>query len=196
MTHEQAYILLTKYLKNKNLIKHCRSCEVAMQALCKHLHPDATEEEIQTWGITGLLHDVDYEIAQEKNMLDKHGLLIFDKTLIGIEETTFPERIKHAIQAHNYEHTQVMPASDLDWGIACIDQLTGLIIAAALVRPDKQLSSVDTTTVLKRFKEKSFAKGASRESIQNCEEKLGIPLDQFITITLQAMQEIHQELGL
>ncbi len=190
MNREESYQILTKHLKNKNLIKHCRSCEVAMQALCKHFHPEADANEIELWGITGLLHDADYEMAQEQNMLDKHGLLLFEY------ETNISDRTAHAIKAHNYEHTQVMPENDLDWSIACVDQLTGLIIAAALVRPDKQLSSVDTLTVLKRFKEKSFAKGANREAIKNCEEKLGIPLDQFITITLNAMQSIQKELGL
>ncbi len=190
MNRKEAYYTLTKYIQNKNLIKHCLSCEAAMKAICRHLHPDATEEEIQTWGITGLLHDADYEIAQEQNMLDKHGLLLFEK------EKMIPEHIAHAIKAHNFENTKVLPENDMDWSIACVDQLTGLIVAAALVRPDKKLASVDTQTVLKRFKEKSFAKGASREAIKQCETELHIPLEKFVEITLQAMQKIHAELGL
>ena len=89
-----------------------------------------------------------------------------------------------------------MPESDMDWSIAAVDQLTGLIIAAALVRPDKKLASVTVENVLKRFKEKSFAKGAKRESIMLCEEQLHIPLETFVSLVLTGMQGIHEELGL
>ena len=190
MTREQAYHMLTTYIQNKNLINHCLACEVAMQALCKHFHPNASKEEVQTWGISGLLHDADYEIAQKENMLEKHGLLLFER------ETSVPEEIKHAIQAHNFENTKVLPQNDMDWSIACVDQLTGLIIASALIKPEKQLNAIDTEFVLKRFGKKDFAKGANREAIQRCETELNIPLKEFVTITLQAMQQIHEQLGL
>ncbi len=193
MTREEAYSILTKYLHNKNLLKHCLSCEVAMQAIYRMVTPKAeqTPEEEQTWGITGLMHDADYELAQTTNQLEKHGLLLFEKEPKGI-----PEDIAHAIKAHNYENTHVMPESKLDWGIACCDQLTGLIVAAALIIPDKKLASLTVESVLKRFKEKSFARGARREAILLCEEKLGIPLTEFVALTLAAMQEIHTDLGL
>ncbi len=192
MDSNEAYALLTKYLKNKNLIKHSLSCEVVMKAIYKHLHKDdfdKTQEE--TWGITGLLHDVDYELAQNTNQLDKHGLLIFSK-----EPDVIPQDIAHAIQAHAYEHTNVQPESDMDWGIACCDQLTGLIVAAALIHPDKKLSSLTTEFILNRMKSNSFAKGAKREPIKLCEKKLGIPLNEFIEMSLQAMQAISDKLEL
>lgn len=191
MSRDQAYQLLTKYLSNKNLIKHCLACEAAMKAVYQYLNKSVDNSEMEKWGITGLLHDADYQLAQEANQLEKHGLLLFEK-----EPDVVPEDIAYAIKSHNYENTHVEPQSKMDWAITCIDQLTGLITAAALVRPDKQLASVTPETILKRMKEKSFAKGARREPILLCEEKLGIPLPEFIKIVLQAMQEIHTELGL
>lgn len=198
MNREYAYQLLTKYLKNQNLIKHCISCEAGMRAVCKKLHPDADEKTINTWGITGLLHDIDYELAKEQNRLSEHGLLIFEK-----EPNVIPEAIAHAIKAHNYENTKIIPQSDMDWAIAAVDQLTGLIIASALIHPaspqggpDKKLASINTEFVIKRFNQPAFAKGANRKSIKLCEEKLNIPLPEFVTIVLVSMQEISTELGL
>src|SRR5260221_14267297 len=124
MTREQAHQILTKYLSNKNLIKHCLAAEATMRALARRFNESEDE-----WGITGLLHDADYELTA--NDPDKHGLLLFEK-----EVNTIPEPIAHAIKSHNYEHTQVMPENKIDWGITCCDQLTGLIIACALVHPD------------------------------------------------------------
>ncbi len=186
MTRDGAYQLLTKYLQNKNLLKHSLACEAGMKALADKLKFD--EEE---WGITGLLHDIDYEIAQKENKLDKHGLLIFDK-----EPDAIPEIIAHAIKAHNYKNTKVLPESKMDWAIVCCDQLTGLIVACALIHPSRKLASIDADFVLKRMKEKSFAKGANRQPILLCEEKLGIPLPEFVSIVLSSMQKIHNDLGL
>lgn len=193
MTRDEAYLLLTKYLQNKNLIKHSLSCEVTMKALYKKLIPEAEQnaEDEEKWGITGLLHDVDYEVSQNAGNVELHGTL----SLIP-ENETLPSDIRHGIQAHAYEYSKVMPESKLDWAITACDQLTGLIVAAALVTPEKKLSSVTTEKVLKRFKEKSFAKGADRNAILFCEEHLNIPLAEFVAITLTAMQTINDDLGL
>lgn len=193
MKREDAFILLKKYLKNKNLIKHSLAAESAMRALYRHLTPaneqNSTDEEM--WGITGLLHDIDYEIAQESNQLNKHGKLLFEKA-----EVQLPEAIEHAIRSHNYTMTGTDPESLMDWSITACDQLTGLITACALVRPDKKLASVTTESVLKKFGQSAFAKGADRTTIQLCESKLNIALKDFIDITLTAMQSISGELGL
>ncbi|SRR6266404_2636603 len=193
MSRDEAYQLLTKYLKNKNLIKHSLAAEVTMRAIYRHLTPkkeqNPTDEE--KWGITGLLHDIDYEVAQETNQLDKHGKLLFEN-----EEVQLPADIEHAIRAHNYTMTGTDPENLMDWSITACDQLTGLIVAAALVHPEKKLSLLTIESVLKRFKERSFAKGADRESILLCETKLGIPIKEFVEITLEAMQTIHNQLGL
>lgn len=192
MSREKAFKLLLKNLKNRNLIKHCLACEAAMRGLYKYLHTkDFDLAQIEVWGITGLLHDVDYEIAQDENKLDQHGLLIFD-----LEKNAIPEPIAHAIKAHNYTNTKVDPESDLDWSIAAVDGLTGLIVACALIHPTRKLEPLTVDFVMKRWGEKSFARGASRETIMLCEEKINIPLAKFIDITLTSMKEVHDELGL
>ena len=192
MTRDEAYIILTKYLHNQNLIKHCIAAEAVMKALYRQFYgnsPDYTYPAEEGWGITGLLHDADYEMC--KGRPEIHGILLIDK-----EGDKIPSDIAYAIKAHNYERTLVLPKSLLDWSIACCDQLTGLIVAAALIHPDKKLSSLTSDFILKRFNEKSFAKGADRKSIEKCEEKLGIPLEQFVQINLSAMQGISTALGL
>lgn len=192
MTREEAFILLKKYLTNQNLLKHSLAAEVAMKGIYDRLYKDTSEysEDIrEVWGITGLLHDADYEMA--KGQPEIHGLLLFEKE-VGV----VPPDIAHAIKAHNFEYTKVMPESPLDWGIACCDQLTGLIVAGALIHPDKKLSSITVDFIMKRFTEKSFAKGANRDAIVLCDEKLGIPLREFVLIVLTAMQSISEDLGL
>ncbi len=191
MTRDKAYHILIKYLTNKNLINHCLACEASMQEIYDHLHQETSEynpNEKEKWGVTGLLHDADYELA--KNHPEQHGLLLFEK------EQDIPEDIAYAIKAHNYEHTGFEPKNNMDWAIATVDQLTGLIVAAALIRPDKKLASLTPESVIKRFHEKSFAKGVNRQTISQCEDKLHIKLNEFITITLRAMQKIDSKLGL
>jgi len=194
MTHDEAYQLLTKHMTLKNLLKHCLACEAIMKALYNHLTPEGQQnpEDEEKWGITGLLHDIDYEVAQKENLLNKHGILLFEKG----ELNDLPEDIAYAIKAHNFHDTGVQPQSQMDWSIIVCDRLSGLIVAAALVTPEKKLSALTTESVLKRFKEKSFAKGANRESILLCEEKLNISLAEFVAINLKAMQSIASEIGL
>jgi len=193
MSRDEAYQLLTKYLKNKNLIKHSFAAEVTMRALYKHLTPKAKQnsEDEEKWGITGLLHDIDYEVAQQRNELIKHGRLLFENGKVKL-----PADIEHAIRAHNYTMTKTNPENLMDWSITACDQLTGLIVAAALVHPERKLTFLSVESILKRFKEKSFAKGADRTLIMFCESKLSIPLKEFVGITLHAMQTISGELGL
>ncbi len=198
MTRQEAYQILTKYLTNKNLIKHCLATEATMKALYKRLTPkDAYDPSVEEkWGITGLLHDADYELA--KGQPEVHGLLLFDPNLAGAKplENPIEEDIAYAIRAHNYQNTKVMPKSPMDWAITSCDQLTGLIVAAALVHPDKKLASISLEFILNKFNEKSFAKGADRGSILLCSEKLGMSLSEFIEITLKAMQSISGDLAL
>lgn len=191
LTRDEAYQILTKYVKNENLIKHCLAAEVVMKALYRNIYQGTplNPEDEEKWGITGLLHDADYEMA--KGRPEVHGILLFEK-----EPRHIPEDIAYAIKAHNYEKTLVLPKSKLDWSIACCDQLTGLIVACALVHPDKKLSSLTPDFILKKYNERSFAKGADRTSIIKCEEKLDISLNDFIALNLAAMQEISDSLGL
>jgi predicted hydrolase (HD superfamily) len=193
MTRDVAYQLLTKYLKNKNLIKHSLAAEAAMKAIYRHITPekDQNPTEEEKWGITGLLHDIDYEVAQESNQLNLHGKLLFEKG-----EVKLPEEIEHAIRSHNYTMTGTDPQSPMDWAITACDQLTGLITACALVRPDKKLASVTVESVQKKFGQKAFAAGADRNAIMLCEPKLAISLKTFIETVLTAMQGISDQLGL
>ena len=193
MSRKEAYQLLGKYLKNKNLQKHSLAAEASMRAIYKHLtpKPDQNPGDEEKWGITGLLHDIDYEVAQGTNQLDKHGKLLFENGEVKLRQD-----IEHAIRAHNYTMTGTDPQNPMDWAITACDQLTGLITACALVRPDKKLSSVSVDSVQKKFGMKAFAAGANRESILLCESKLNIPLTTFIEICLFAMKDISDQLGL
>ncbi len=189
-TLQRAQEILSKYLTNVNLIKHSFAAQAAMKGLYNHFYfgkPEYSETDLEMWGITGLLHDADYEMS--KGNPQEHGLLLFD------HEKDVPPAIKHAIQAHN-PATNIKPETQLDWAIRCADQLTGLIVAGALIHPDKKLAPLTTEFIQKRMGEKSFAKGADRAPIMMCEEKLGIPLSEFITIVLTSMQGISTELGL
>ncbi len=184
MTRQTAYEILTKHLTNPNLIKHSLAAEATMRALAPRLGGEAEE-----WGITGLLHDADYD--KSKGNPEEHGLLLFK-----LEPNSIPTNIEHAINAHNYEFTKIVPKNSLDWAITCCDQLTGLIVAAALIHPDKKLASLTPEFVINRINQKDFARGAKRDPIYLCQEKLGIPLEEFVSITLKAMQGIHDALGL
>lgn len=189
MNRDEAYKILTEYIHNQNLIKHHLACEVTMKALCLKLNPSASSDEQEKWGIVGLLHDADYELT--KDTPEKHGLVLEEKTGDKI-----PKDVMRAIQSHNGDRNGVTPQTQMEWSIYCCDELTGLIVAAALIHPDKKLSSLSVDFIMNRFGEKSFAKGADREMIKKCDEKLGIPLPEFIDITLKSMQNISNELGL
>lgn len=192
LTRDEALDLLKKYMQSPNLIKHSLAAEAAMKGIYAHLHEkDFNPRAQEIWGIAGLLHDLDYEVAQRENKLELHGRLLFDENPNLIEEP-----IQHAIKAHNYTKTGTYPETDMDWAIATVDQLTGLIVSSALIHPDKKLGSIDADFVLNRFKTPGFSKGVDRENIKLCEIKLDIPLKQFIEITLKSMQKISSELGL
>ena len=181
MTRKDALELLQTHLKNKNLIKHSLSVEACMRAMAVRLGRDP-----ETWGMAGLVHDMDYEITEKSP--DLHTT----ETVKILEGLGFEPAVLHAVQAHAGK----APCLDaMDWAIYSIDPLTGLIIAATLMHPTKKIKSIDLEFVKRRYKEKSFARGARREEIEKC-VNLGLDLDEFISICLLAMQRIDQELGL
>lgn len=187
MTREQALKLLHQNMENQNLRRHCYAVEAVMKALAKKLNGD--EEK---WGLVGLLHDGDYE--KTKDTPDKHTLLMH-QWLKEAGETD--EEILNAILTHNYVHTgKNKPETKMEWALYCCDELTGLIVAAALVMPDKKLSSVRVESVLKKMKDKTFAAAVDRDQIRMCEAKLKIPIEEFVKIALEAMQGISKDLGL
>lgn len=189
MTRQDAHETLTGLIKNPNLIKHHLACEAIMIALCRKFNPGANEILLNKWGIVGLLHDADYELT--KGHPERHTLEL---------EERFGEKLDsdvlYAIKAHNFTHTGSIPKSVMDWSMYACDELSGLIIAATLVHPDKKLSSLSVDFILNRFKDKDFAQGANRDQIKTCETKLQIPLNEFIQIALSAMQDISLELNL
>ena len=183
VTREEALDSIKANIENENLIKHMLAAEAIMRALAKHLGED--EEE---WGLTGLLHDIDMELTEGD--MNTHSKLGADLA----RELGASEAMAHAILCHNETHG-IPLETKLDKALFCADPLTGLIIAAALVRPDKKLAGVEARSVRKRFKEKSFAAGANREQISQCTE-LGLELDEFLQLGLEAMKGIAIDLGL
>jgi len=153
------------------------------------------KENKEVWQIAGLLHDADWEKTQENPQ--QHTKLITG-WIKEIEEENELEDLRNAIISHawGYVDGNPEPLSKMQWALYCCDELTGLIVATTLVKPDKKLSSVTVDSVMNKWNEKSFARGVNREQIKECEGRLQIPLHEFIEIALRAMQAIAPELGL
>ena len=183
MIRKEALESVKANVENENLIKHMLATEAIMRALARRFGED--EEE---WGLTGLLHDIDMELSEGD--MATHSKLGADL----VREMGASEAMAHAILCHNGAHG-VPRETKLDKALFCADPLTGLIIAATLVRPDKKLAGLEAKSVKKRFKEKSFAAGVDREQISQCSE-LGIELGEFIELGVVAMQGIAADLGL
>jgi putative nucleotidyltransferase with HDIG domain len=183
VTREEALDSIKANIENQNTIKHMLATEAIMRALAKRFGED--EEE---WGLTGLVHDIDMELTEGD--MSTHSKLGADLA----RELGASEAMAHAVLCHNETHG-IPRESRLDKALFCADPLTGLITAAALVRPDKKLAGVEAKSVRKKFKEKSFAAGAKREQIAQCAE-LGLELDEFLELGLEAMKGIAPSLGL
>ena len=184
MNRQQALDLLESRMKADNLRKHCLATEAVMRALAERL-----DEPIDLWGITGLLHDLDYEETADNP--SEHGL----KTAAILAESDLPAEVVSAIKAHNAEVLGLERQSKLDFALTCAESITGMVIATTLVYPDKRLKSVKPKSILKRMKQKDFARRVDREQIRLCEE-IGVPLADFAALSLKAMQGISDELGL
>jgi putative nucleotidyltransferase with HDIG domain len=181
MNRPEALELLKQHLKNKNLVKHCLSVEACMRAVAVRLGQDP-----EPWGLAGILHDLDYEVTEKSP--DLHTT----RTVPILREKGIAEPVIHAVEAHA---AKVPCESPMDWAIFSIDPLTGLIIAATLMHPEKKLASIDLEFVKRRYKEKSFARGARREEIEEC-RMIPMELDDFIGLCITAMQGISDDLGL
>lgn len=185
ITREQALKFLNEKIKDKNIIKHMLATEAMMLALARRLGGD--EEK---WRLVGLLHDGDYIPTVPEN---RQGLEVTE--MLRRQGFEIPKDVARAMAAHNHM-TGLNPVSEMDWAIFCGDSLTGLIVAATLVLPSRKLADLTVENVLNRFKEKSFARGTRREDIALCQEKLGLSLEEFMKICLEAMQKIAPDLGL
>ncbi len=185
MEREQAIALLRKYVRNENMIKHCIASEMVMRALAKRLGEDENR-----WGLAGLLHDTDVEITSA-------DLRIHTKEAVRIlREAGIDDEIIEAIRLHNEKAWPgEMRSTKFQHALASGETLTGLIIATTLVYPEKKIAGVKSSSVIKRMKEKAFARSVNRDIIMEC-EKAGIPLEEFIALGLEAMKERAEELGL
>ncbi|MEM3546272.1 MAG: HDIG domain-containing protein [Candidatus Bathyarchaeia archaeon] len=183
ISREEALNMLRKYVKNENFVKHCIAVEAILRRVARLLGED---EEL--WGLTGILHDVDYELTQKEP--NKHGL-VAEKLIGGI----VPPEVLKAIKSHNYENTGFKPESKLDKALIASDAASGLLIACALVMPSKKIEEVQIQTVLRKFKSKDFARGVNRNRIMLCEE-IGLTLESFLREALEALKGIAPQLGL
>ena len=183
MERQEALNLLEKYTKNKNLVKH----GLAVEAVMKHF-AKLNEEDTEKWGVIGLLHDIDYEKYPEEHC---------KKCVDILKEEGFDDSTIKSIQSHGYGIcVDVKPEQFMEKVLYTIDELTGLVIATALMKPNKKLAEVDLQSLKKKWKTKGFAAGVNREIIQNGADMLGLELDYILEQTLIAMQEISEELGL
>ena len=182
-TRENAWNLLCEWTESVNLRKHALAVEAAMRAHARRLGQDE-----EAFGIVGLVHDFDYE----KNPTVETHVWVGAKVL---REKGWPEPWVRAIEGHA-GYTGVPRDTDMAKCLFAVDELTGLLTAAALVRPDKAIASVEVRSVLKRMKEKAFARSVNREDIVAGAAELGMPLEEHIAFVRDAMASIGPELGL
>ena len=180
-TREEALQLLEEWVENPGLRGHMKAVEAAVRWYARSFGAD---EEL--WGLAGLLHDLDWE-----KYPDEHPL----KAVEELRKRGYPEEVLHAILAHRSDFTGVQPETPLDRALVACDELTGMITAVALVRPNG-IDDLTPKSVKKKLKDPTFAKGVDREDVKRGPELLGIDLDQHIANVIQAMQGIAAELGL
>lgn len=181
LTRNEALTLVKQHVQNRNLIKHMIAVEAVMRALARHFGQDQ-----DVWGVTGLLHDLDYDETVED--FSRHGF----RTAEILSDWDLAPEVLQAIRSHPGH----LPRETLlEKALYAADPLTGLIVAAALMHPQKQLKALDVDFVHRRFKEKRFAAGANRDQISSCAE-LGLTLEEFLRLGLEGMCAASEELGL
>lgn len=183
MNRAEAEILLHEFTKNKNLCKHALAVEAVMRWYASKFSEDAEQ-----WGIVGLLHDFDYEIHPTIEKHPQEGSVI-------LRERGVPEEIIHGILAHA-PHTGEPRDTLMKKTIFAADELSGFVIAVALVKPNKKLSEVTAHSVIKKLKSKAFAASVNREEIYEGAKELGVPLEEHTNNVIKALQEISDGLGL
>lgn len=181
LTREPAYRMVVEKIGVNNLLKHILAVEAGMRRLAEYFR-----EDIEYWGLVGLVHDLDYN--ETKNDEKRHTYL----TAQWLEPYDLPEEMLYAIHAHP---GHVPCRTRLDWALYTVDPTTGFIVACALMHPDKKLAVINADFMLRRFKEKRFAAGASRENMAAC-SYLGLELDRFLMLVHEGMMTISSELGL
>lgn len=182
MNRSQALDIVREYVKNENLVRHMLAVEAAMRLYAEKLGQD---QEI--WGMTGLLHDFDWEIHPTLEQHPHLGAPI-------LQERGVPQVIVQAILSHA-DHTGVPRQTPMEKGLYACDEITGLITAVALVRPSRSLDDLEVSSVKKKWKDKAFAAGADREEIAHATQAFGIELWEHVGNVIQAMRGIAPDLG-
>ncbi len=180
LNRDDAYQLVVEKIGVNNLLKHILAVEAGMRRLAEYFN-----EDIESWGLTGLLHDLDYN--ETKDDAPHHTFI----TAEWLKQYQLPDDMIYAIHAHP-GHKPCK--SKLDWALYSVDPTTGFIVACVLMHPDKKLTSIDEEFMLRRFKEKRFAAGATRENMAAC-SNLGLELNQFLMLVRDGMINISDTLG-
>jgi len=183
LTREAAWALLTEYTQNENLRKHALAVEAAVRGYAR-----LWGEDEEAWGVVALLHDFDYDRYPSLEDHPFRGAEI-------LRERGYPEWVVHAILSHA-DHTGVARETRLEHTLFACDEMAGFITAAALVRPSKSLMDLEAKSVLKRMKEKAFARAVSRDDLRKGAEEIGLPLDEHVAHVIGFMRERADELGL
>ena len=184
MTRDEAWVILSEHTKNPNLLKHMVAVEAVMRAYARRFGEDEA-----AWGLAGLLHDLDYETHPSQEA---------GHPFVGVEllrKRGLDESLCRAILSHA-DYSGVPRATRMEKALFAADELSGFVIAVALVRPTKRLADVDVASVKKKMKDKAFAKGVRREDIVKGAEEMGMPLEEHIAAVIAALQGIAPELGL
>ncbi|MGA1846689.1 HD domain-containing protein [Deferribacter abyssi] len=182
LSREKAYDLLTKYTKSESLIKHALAVETAMKAYAEKFN-----EDIEKWGIVGLLHDFDYEKYPSTKEHPFKGAEI-------LKEMGYPDDIVEAILGHA-DYTGVERKTLMAKTLFAVDELCGFLLACAYVRPDKKIANVKVKSVKKKLKDKSFARGVNRDDIFKGVKELGVDLDEHISFLIEALSKNAKVLG-
>ncbi len=183
ITREEALRLFKEYNQEESLFKHA----LAVEAVMRHFAA-LFNEDVEKWGIIGLIHDLDYERYPEQHC---------KKVKMILEAEGWPAEYIHAVQSHGWGIcSDVEPVHRMEKVLYTIDELTGLIAAAALVRPSKSILDLEVKSVKKKWKDKAFAAGVNREVITKGAEILGMELDQLIQETINGMRTVAEEIGL
>ena len=182
-TREEAFELLKEYNKTESLVKHALAVEGVMRYMARKRNADENK-----WGVVGLIHDLDYE-----QFPDQHC----KKTEEILRANDWPEEYIRAVVSHGWGIcTDVKPETEMEKVLYAIDELTGLVVTTALVRPSKSVLDVKTKSVKKKWKDKRFAAGVDRSIIENGAQMLGVEIAELIADTIAGMQEVAEEIGL
>ncbi len=183
MTRDEALVLLRSYVTSETLLKHMLAVEAAMRAYARRFGEDE-----ERWAVTGLLHDIDYE---RHPTMEEHPA-------VGagwLAERGLPDEIVYAVKAHG-DHLGLPREDLLSKTLYAVDELTGFIVATALVRPSKKLADVEVKSVTKKMKDRSFAAAVNRDELRKSAEALGVDFNEHVSIVLDAMKAIAADLGL